>query len=86
MRPAIGTTVVFASYQLTQLKNDSSGQKVKNNWYPTIYFHDLEKNQVTWKISGAMIFVSIDDQKNVTIIANEIWTELTEKEFKQKVS
>ena len=66
---AIGKTVVFASYQLAQFENDSSAKGVKN-WYPSIFFHDLDANQVTWKIYGAEIFVCIEDQKTVTVITN----------------
>ena len=80
-----GKTVVFASYQLSRSENDYSEKGVKN-WYPSIYFHDLDKNQVDWKIYGAEIFVSIDDKKNVTVITNEIWHKLTEEEYIAKVS
>ena len=75
--PAIGKTVVFVSYQLAQSKNDSSDKVVKN-WYPSIYFYDLKKNKVTWKILGAEIFVNIDKQNNVMIFTNKIWNQLTE--------
>ena len=73
------------SYHRTQSVYDSSS-KVVENWYPSIYFHDLEKDAVTWKILGAEMFVDIDKQNNVMIFTNEIWTKLNEEEYRDKVS
>ena len=81
-----GKTVVFASYHLTESENDSSGETVKSNWYPSLYLHDLKKNAVTWKVYGAEIFVNIDDQNNVMVFTNEIWHKLTKEEYNAKVS
>ena len=36
-----------------------------------------------WQIYGAEIFVGIDG-KNVTIVANEIWNEITKQEYNVK--
>ena len=62
------------TYHLAQSDNDSSGKAVKSNWYPSMYFYDLEKNEVTWQVYGAEIFVNLDDQNNVMIVTNEIWS------------
>ena len=61
-----GRTIVFTAYRL-QLADASES---KENWYPTVYFYDLEKNEVNWKIYGAEIFVSIDDKDNVMLLTN----------------
>ena len=81
-----GKTVVFATYHLTQAEDHSSGETAKSNWYPSIYFYDLDKNAVTWKIYGAEIFVNIDNQNNVMVLTNEIWSQLTERAYSEKVS
>ena len=47
----IGKTVVFTSYK------HASGEKA---WYPSVFFHDLDKNESSWQIHGAEIFVSIE--------------------------
>ena len=51
-----------------------------------MYFYDLEKNELTWQIYGAEIFVNIDDQNNVMIVTNEIWSQLTKTAYNIKVS
>jgi len=75
-------TVVFTSYRL------ASGDK---NWYPSIFFHDLDNNAMAWQIPGAEIFVSIAPTEQapsierepaniVTILTNEIWSKFNEKQ------
>ena len=59
-----GKSVVFTSYTSTK------GEKI---WYPSIFFHDLDKNESTWQIHGAEIFVSINKEDRVTFLTNEIW-------------
>ena len=76
---------MFVSYHLNESIYESSS-KVVENWYPSIFFHDLEKNAVTWRIFGAEMFVDIDKQNNVMIFTNEIWTKLNEEEYRDKVS
>ena len=85
----IGKTVVFTSYK------HESGEKA---WYPSVFFHDLDKNKSSWQIHGAEIFVSIEkvtatkvqekakkaedkDKPQVTVIANEIWYQLSQGEY-----
>ena len=80
-----GKTVVFATYHL-QSEDNFSDEAAKSNWYPSIYFYDLEKNAVTWTIYGAEIFVNIDNQNNVMVLTNEIWSQLTERAYSEKAS
>ena len=80
-----GKTVVFTTYHLPKSMNDSSGKAGESNWYPSMYFYDLEKNVVSWQIYGAEIFVNIDDQNNVLIVTNEIWNKLTSDSYSKKV-
>ena len=72
-----GKTVVFTSYC------HAKGEK---NWYPSIFFFDLDRNQLTWQIQGAEIFVNIDKEKNVTILTNEIWGKCTLEMYKKIVN
>ena len=81
-----GKTVVFATYHLAQSEDDSSGEAAKSNWYPSVFFYDLDKNAVTWTIYGAEIFVNIDNQNNVMVLTNEIWSQLTERAYSEKAS
>ena len=58
------------------------------SWYPSIFFHDLDKNETTWQIHGAEIFVSIDEvhyKSYVKVITNEIWSQLTQEEYKKLI-
>lgn len=75
-------TVVFTSCRLI------SGEK---SWYPSVFFHDLDRNETTWQIPGAEIFVSIEqkvlkgeEQSYVTVLTNEIWSKLTQEEYERK--
>ena len=43
-------------------------------------------NAVTWNIYGAEVFVNIDNQNNVMVFTNEIWSQLTETAYNAKVS
>ena len=85
-------TVVFTSYK------HASGDK---NWYPSIFFYNLDSKEMAWQIHGAEIFVSIEtkpaveaslsierDPANivVTILTNEMWSKSTEEEFLQNPS
>ena len=80
-------TVVFTSYKL------ASGVK---NWYPSIFFYDLDSNAMAWQIHGAEIFVSIAPTEQapsterepaniVTILTNEIWSKFTENQLDEEV-
>ena len=57
---------------------------MKTSSYPTIYFHDFVKDNVDWKIDGAEIFIGIDAHKNVMIVTNEIWQEISEETYQGK--
>ena len=81
-----GKTVVFTTYHLTQSEDHSFGEAAKSNWYPSVFFYDLDKNAVTWTIYGAEIFVNIDNQNNVMVLTNEIWSQLTERAYSEKAS
>ena len=75
-------TVVFTSYK------HASGVK---NWYPSIFFHNLDSKEMAWQIHGAEIFVSIEtkpavEANIVTILTNEMWSKSTEEEFLQNPS
>ena len=53
-------------------------------WYPSIFFYDLKGNKVDWEIYGAEIFISIDGNRKVTVLANEIWNYIKEDEYTDK--
>ena len=58
------------------------------SWYPSIFFHDLDKNETTWQIHGAEIFVSIDEEhykSYVKIITNEIWSKINQEQYETMV-
>ena len=69
-----GKTVVITSYAL------ATGAK---NWYPSIHFHDLDRNESTWQIHGAEIFVNINQEltTKVTIITNEMWSSYSQQSY-----
>ena len=57
---------------------------MKTSSYPTIYFHDFAEDKLDWQIDGAEIFVGIDAYKNVMIVTNEIWQEISEEDYQGK--
>ena len=84
-----GKTVVFTAYG----EFETSFEK---DWYPSIFFHDLDKNDSTWQIHGAEIFVSVQREEthsletkqrevSVTILTNEIWSHYDKDQYDEKV-
>ena len=57
---------------------------MSDSWYPTIYFYDIESNQVVWEIFGAEQFININ-KDGVTLLTNEIWNKLTGEKYKELV-
>lgn len=53
-------------------------------WYPTIFFHDLVENRIVWEIFGAEQFISVDSSKKVTVLTNEIWTEIKHDDYERR--
>ena len=43
---------------------------VEDNWYPSIFFHCLNKNRVVWEIFGAEVFIDVDKNENIIILTN----------------
>ena len=56
---------------------------VYDNWYPTIFFFDLQKNCVVWEIFGAEQFIKVDEKTNVYVLTNEVWTYLKEDDYEK---
>ena len=50
-------------------------------WYPTIFFHDLEKRRIVWEIYGAEQFISINAGRKVSVLTCKIWTDQTKEEY-----
>ena len=88
-----GKTVVFTAYlqekfsskerQESQICDDKENEVTKN-WYPTIFFYDLDKNQVVWEIFGSDLFIKITKQNTVFVFTNEFWQKINEKDYNLK--
>ena len=52
-----------------------------DSWYPTIYFYDMEKGKIVWRIFGAEIFLKINHKQNAMVFSNRIWTKLNASEY-----
>ena len=85
-----GKTVVFTAYlqekfsskerQESQICDDKENEVTKN-WYPTIFFYDLDKNQVVWEIFGSDLFIKITKQNTVFVFTNEFWQKINKKDY-----
>ena len=79
---------MFTAYLLEQSPSfvardmEHKDNPVRPNWYPSIYFFDLDSQRVSWEIYGAEQFISIE--KNVVMfLANDIWKKMDGKTFKK---
>lgn len=52
--------------------------KVEGSYYPTVFFHDLDKQRIVWEIFGAEMFININKNK-VCVLTSEIWTDQTKE-------
>ena len=67
----------------SSLVGDNSGaqNKIENCNYPTIFFHSIAENAVTWKIFGGEIFIDAVPNENakkpfdVYYLTNDMWND-----------
>lgn len=64
--------------------NDGKELTVSQSWYPTIFFHDLNRNQVVWEVFGAEQFIDIDKYRRVRVLTCEIWTEISREQYDEE--
>ena len=80
--------VVFTAFKREQFSSQeecASKNSFSDSWFPTIFFYDLKNDKVDWEIFGAELFINIDGRHKVTVLTNEIYTEIGAKEYQQIV-
>jgi hypothetical protein len=60
--PAKGHYVVFTAYKRqkfssSEVEDENRANAIKDISYPTIFFHDIEANEIKWEIFGGELFI-----------------------------
>ena len=78
--------VVFTAFKREKFSSQeewTEENSFRDVWYPTIFFYDLHLQRVDWEFFGAELFINIDGHQKVTVLSNEIYTEIGAKEFQE---
>lgn len=56
---------------------------MSEQWYPTIFFYDLDAKRTVWEIFGSEVFIQITNQKTVYALTNEFWQKIRKSTYDQ---